>query len=347
VTTATVGIMLPRDIPAHQIVLFVQRAEQLGFDELWVVEDCFFRGGFTQAAVALASTRNIKVGIGILPAPVRNAAFTALEANTLAELYPGRLLLGIGHGMPSWMQQVGDRPESMLTLLDEQLTALRTLLAGERLSVDGRYVRIDGAQLDTPAAIAPPVLAGVRGPKSLAVAGRSADGTILAEPVTPEYLAAALEHIDAPGPHHVVAYNVAVVDDDASAARERARPALEWIGEPDWAPHIAPLKFADPFERARPALEWIGEPDWAPHIAPLKFADEFTALRARSANRADFVAALPDEWIDALALAGTPDRVRSRIAELHASGATSVVLIPVGSDPLARLDSLARALPAR
>jgi 5,10-methylenetetrahydromethanopterin reductase len=319
VTTATVGIMLPRDIPAHQIVLFVQRAEQLGFDELWVVEDCFFRGGFTQAAVALASTRNIKVGIGILPAPVRNAAFTALEANTLAELYPGRLLLGIGHGMPSWMQQVGDRPESMLTLLDEQLTALRTLLAGERLSADGRYVRIDGAQLDTPAAIAPPVLAGVRGPKSLAVAGRSADGTILAEPVTPEYLAAALEHIDAPGPHHVVAYNVAVVDDDASAARERARPALEWIGEPDWAPHIAPLKFAD----------------------------EFTALRARSANRADFVAALPDEWIDALALAGTPDRVRSRIAELHASGATSVVLIPVGSDPLARLDSLARALPAR
>jgi 5,10-methylenetetrahydromethanopterin reductase len=319
VTTATVGIMLPRDLPAHQIVPFVQKAEQLGFDELWVVEDCFFRGGFTQAAVALASTSSIQVGIGILPTPVRNAAFTALEANTLAELYPGRLLLGIGHGMPSWMQQVGHRPASILTLLDEQLTALRTLLAGERLSIDGRYVHIDGAQLDSPAAIAPPVLAGVRGPKSLAVAGRRADGTILAEPVTPEYLAAALRHIDAAGPHHVVAYNVAVVDDDASAARERARPALEWIGETDWAPHISPLPFAD----------------------------EFAALRARSETRADFVAALPDEWIDALALAGTPDRVRARIAELHSSGATSVVLIPVGADPLARLDSLARALPAR
>ncbi|MDN4641811.1 LLM class flavin-dependent oxidoreductase [Agreia sp. PsM10] len=315
-TTATVGIMLPRDLPAHQIVPFVQKAEQLGFDELWVVEDCFFRGGFAQAAVALASTRSIRVGIGILPAPVRNAAFTALEANTLAEIYPDRLLLGIGHGMPVWMQQVGDKPASILTMLDEQLTALRTLLAGERLEVDGRYVKIDGARLESPAAIAPPVLAGVRGPKSLAVSGRSADGTILAEPVTPEYLAAALGHIDAVGPHSVVVYNVASVDDDLSVARELARPALEWIGEPDWAPHIAPLPFAA----------------------------EFAALRERSATRADFVAALPDEWVDALALTGTPGRVRDRIAELHASGATSVVFIPAGTDPLSRLDSLARAL---
>ncbi|KQO08761.1 luciferase [Agreia sp. Leaf244] len=315
-TTATVGIMLPRDLPAHQIVPFAQKAEQLGFDELWVVEDCFFRGGFAQAAVALASTQRIRVGIGILPAPVRNAAFTALEANTLAEIYPDRLILGIGHGMPVWMRQVGDKPASILTMLDEQLTALRTLLAGDRLEVDGRYVTIDGAQLESPATIAPPVLAGVRGPKSLAVSGRSADGTILAEPVTPEYLTAALGHIDARGPHSVVAYNVAAVDDDPAVARELARPALEWIGEPDWAPHIDPLPFAA----------------------------EFAALRERSATRADFVAALPDEWVDALALTGTPDRVRNRIAELHASGATSVVFMPAGTDPLSRLDSLARAL---
>ena len=315
-TTATVGIMLPRDLPAHQIVPFVQKAEELGFDELWVVEDCFFRGGFTQAAVALASTQRIRVGIGILPAPVRNAAFTALEANTLAEIYPDRLIVGIGHGMPDWMRQVGDKPASILTMLDEQLSALRTLLAGDPLEVDGRYVQIHGAQLATPASIAPPVLAGVRGPKSLAVSGRSADGTILAEPVTPEYVVAALANIAAAGPHAVVAYNVAAVDDDASVARDRARPALEWIGDPDWAPHIEPLPFAD----------------------------EFVALRERSATRAEFVAALPDEWVDALAVVGTPDRVRERIAELHASGVTSVVFIPAGDDPMGRLDSLARAL---
>jgi 5,10-methylenetetrahydromethanopterin reductase len=316
VTTATVGIMLPRDLPAHQIVPFAQKAEHLGFDELWVVEDCFFRGGFAQAAVALASTQRIQVGIGILPAPVRNAAFTALEANTLAEIYPDRLILGIGHGMPVWMRQVGDKPASILTMLDEQLTTLRTLLAGERLEIDGRYVQIDGAQLETPATTAPPVLAGVRGPKSLAVSGRSADGTILAEPVTPEYAAAALQHIAPQSAHRLVAYNVAAVDDDAAVARQQVRPALEWIGESDWAPHIAPLPFAD----------------------------DFAALRQRSADRAQFVADLPDAWVDALSLSGTPERVRGRISELHDSGVTSSVLMPTGTDPLAELDSLARVL---
>jgi 5,10-methylenetetrahydromethanopterin reductase len=316
VTTATVGIMLPRDLPAHQIVPFAQKAETLGFDELWVVEDCFFRGGFAQAAVALASTHSIRVGIGILPAPVRNAAFTALEANTLAEIYPGRLTLGIGHGMPAWMRQVGDKPASILTMLDEQLGALRTLLAGDELDARGRYVQIGRARLDSPAAIAPPVLAGVRGPRSLALSGRSAEGTILAEPVTPEYLAAALRHIAPASEHHVVAYNVAAVADDSAVARELARPGLEWVGEPDWSPHIEPLPFAA----------------------------EFAALRASSASRDDFLAALPDAWVDALALAGTPERVRSRVAELHDAGATSVVFVPVGPDPLAALDQLARAL---
>ena len=65
-----VGVMLPRDLPAHQFRTYAQRAETLGFDELWVVEDCFFRGGIAQAAAALAMTERIRLGIGILPAAV-------------------------------------------------------------------------------------------------------------------------------------------------------------------------------------------------------------------------------------------------------------------------------------
>ena len=114
-TERAVGVMLPRDLPAHQFRTYAQRAETLGFDELWVVEDCFFRGGIAQAAAALAMTERIRLGIGILPAAVRNAAFTAMEAATLAELFPGRVDIGIGHGMPGWMRQVGAWPASPLT----------------------------------------------------------------------------------------------------------------------------------------------------------------------------------------------------------------------------------------
>ena len=80
-----------------------------------MVEDLPFRGGIAQAGVVLASTERIRVGVGILPAAVRNPVFAAMEASTLAELYPGRLVLGVGHGMPGWIRQVGAWPSSPLT----------------------------------------------------------------------------------------------------------------------------------------------------------------------------------------------------------------------------------------
>jgi alkanesulfonate monooxygenase SsuD/methylene tetrahydromethanopterin reductase-like flavin-dependent oxidoreductase (luciferase family) len=86
---------------------------------------------------------------------------------------------------------------------------------------------------------------GVRGPRSLHLAAELADGVVLAEPVTPEYLASVREHTGPDLPIH--AYNVAAVDDDADRARRLVRAGLSWIGEPDWAPHIQALPFAAEF----------------------------------------------------------------------------------------------------
>ncbi len=311
-----VGVLLPRDLPAHQVLPYARRADALGFAELWVVEDLGFRGGMAQAAAALAVTERIRVGVGILPVGARNVAFAAMEAATVAELFPGRLHLGIGHGMPDWMRQAGAWPASPLTAFEEYVTALRALLRGEEVTVDGRYVRLDGVRLENPPAEVPPVLAGVRGPKSLAAAGRCADGTVLAEPVGPEYLAAAIAQIGHAPDHRVVAYDVAAVDADAAAARDRVRPALAWIGDPGWAPHIDPMDFAA----------------------------EFRDLRDRTPDRAEFAAALPDAWVDRLAVVGTPEQARARLDGLALAGADAVVLAPAGPDPLAALEGLAAVL---
>ena len=139
---SSISVMLPRDLPAPRVIDFLREAEHAGFDEVWVVEDCFFRGGIAQAAVALASTTTIRVGIGILPAAGRNAAITAMETATLAELFPGRVMVGIGHGMPAWMRQLGVWPPSPLALLEETLLAVRGLLRGETVTSSGRYVQV-------------------------------------------------------------------------------------------------------------------------------------------------------------------------------------------------------------
>lgn len=304
-TRPALGVLLPRDLPAHEVLEFARRAESAGAAELWVVEDLGYRGGIAQAAAVLAATTTLRVGIGILPAAVRNPAFLAMELATLAQLFPERIDAGIGHGMPGWMRQVGAWPERPLALLERTFTNVRALLRGE----EHEGVRLDPSAVpSTP----PALLAGVRGPRSLAAAGRVADGTVLAEPVTPEYAASALARIAATGPHRLVAYNVASVGEDESSA----------------------------FAAARPSLAWIGEPDWDVHIADLPFADEFRALRTDASDQQDFAARLPDAWVAQLALAGNPARVRARIAELGAAGVTDIVLQPTAADPFAVIAAL-------
>lgn len=317
-TPARIGVMLPRDLLAGHVIDFVQRAEQLGFHEVWVVEDLGYRGGIAQAAVALGCTTSIRIGVGILPAAARNVAFTAMEIATLEALHPGRLDVGIGHGMPDWMASLGIWPRKPLTFLDGYVQSLSALLRGDAVTLaEGA----DPVALD-PSALpptVPPIVLGVRGPRSLAVSGRVADGTVLAEPTAPEYVRAALASIAAQRPHRLVAYNLAAVDDDPVAA----------------------------LATVRTALQWVGEKDAAPHIDPLDIADELRALRASSADRHEFIARMPEAWVRRLALAGDPMQVRARLGELDAAGATDHVLIPVGDDPLGALDSLARVLDPR
>ncbi|GLW55999.1 LLM class flavin-dependent oxidoreductase [Kitasatospora phosalacinea] len=314
-----VGVMLPRDLPVHQVLPYARRAEELGFDELWVVEDLGWRGGIAQAASVLAATGRITVGLGILPAGARNACFAAMELATLAQLHPGRLTAGVGHGMREWMEQAGGAwPASPLTLLREYASALRALLRGQDGPADGRYVRCHGVRLTETPEVVPPVLLGVRGPRSQALAGQVADGLLLAEPAAPAYVAASLRHLGRTGAE-VVTYDVAAVDEDGEAA----------------------------VARVRAGLAAIGEPDWAPHIDPLPFAAEFRAHRAACADGAQFARSMPAEWVRALAVTGTPDQARAAIAARHAAGATCVVLAPAGPDPLGALKSLALALPGR
>lgn len=311
-----IGVMLPRDLPRAEVLPFAVEADRLGFDELWVVEDLGFRGGVAQAAAVLAVTSRIRVGVGILPAAVRQVAFAAMEIATLAELFPGRVDVGVGHGVPDWMRDLGVWPDSPLTLLREWLDGVGALLSGEPVTTHGRYVELDDVGLTTVPEVIPPLLAGVRGPKSLALAGQHADGTVLAEPAGPEYVARARRQIDTDRPHRVVAYNVGRVEDDLEAAIEAARAALA------------------PF----------GEPDWAVHVSGLPFAEELRALRAACVDGAEFARRVPADWVPELAVVGPPETAAARIAAIHDAGADSVVLIPSGSRDLA---ALARVLPAR
>ena len=207
----------------------VRAAEAAGVPELWVWEDCFRQSAFATVAAALAWTDNLKLGIGIAPMPLRNVAATAMEIAAIDRMFPGRLLPGVGHGVLPWMGQVGARVSSPLTLMREYVPALRGLLAGERIDVDGRYVKVDGVTLDYPPAASPRVYAAAEGPKTLRLTGEVADGTVLDSRHTPAELATAVatiregraaagrEGAGREGAHDVVAYVVAAFGTDAES----------------------------------------------------------------------------------------------------------------------------------
>ncbi|MGQ4384263.1 LLM class flavin-dependent oxidoreductase [Streptomyces sp. SAS_270] len=235
------GVVFRPQLPPERLRAMARLADESGLEELWLWEDCFLEGGISAAAAALAWTERVRIGVGLLPVPLRNVAVTAMEAATLHRLFPGRAVIGVGHGVQDWMGQVGARAESPVTLLREYLYALRALLRGERVSTDGRYVKLDDVALDWPPAEAPEILAGATGPRSLRLSGAHADGTILTASTAPEGVRRARKLIDEgresagrTGHHRVIVYLHTATGPDAVA---RLRAEIEAGGEESLPEH--------------------------------------------------------------------------------------------------------------
>jgi alkanesulfonate monooxygenase SsuD/methylene tetrahydromethanopterin reductase-like flavin-dependent oxidoreductase (luciferase family) len=237
-TVTRLGVVFLPQNPPERLRAIARAAEEAGLDELWLWEDCFLESGVATAAAALAWTERLRIGVGLLPVPLRNVAITAMEVATLDRLFPGRLTVGIGHGVQDWMGQVGARVSSPMTLLTEYLDALRALLRGERVTRDGRYVRLDGVALDWPPPTAPPIYLGVVRARTLQLAAEAGDGTILTGGTTPErvrevrlVLDEAADAAGRAGRQPIVVYLQAATGPTAAARMEAQR--VRWGYGPD------------------------------------------------------------------------------------------------------------------
>jgi 5,10-methylenetetrahydromethanopterin reductase len=297
--------------PAHgaaeDFLPFVARVEELGFAHLWVVEDCFLTGGLTLAASALAVTDTLNVGVGLMPVPMRNPAIAAMEIATLAGAHPGRFTATFGHGVSSWMKQIGAAPKNRLAALEETVQAVRGLLHGEVVTRQGTHVDLDQVELERAPSVAPNVLIGSTGPIGLQLAGRVADGALLPEGCGPEFVRWAIEqmtaHAEAPDAASTagrcVLYSWLALDDSP----ERA---LSWL--------VPALHYPNP--RALAGLETPP----AGGAPPLE-ADALADLAARAA------------------ICGEPATCASAIAALHDGGADEIMLVAQGPDGTSQLEA--------
>ncbi|MGV9325346.1 LLM class flavin-dependent oxidoreductase [Streptosporangium sandarakinum] len=330
------GVMFDRDLPPESLVPFCRHLDATEVDDVWVVEDLGWTGAVSSAATALAVTGRIRVGIGITPAPLRNPVLLAMELGNLARMHPNRLAAGIGHGVQDWMRRAGAAVPSPLTLLEETVLAVRALLRGETVTTRGRAVRLDGMRLVHPPAVPPPVLAGVMGPRSLELSGRVAQGTILPEGFGPERIAGARELIGAGG-------RGAALPAPGDGGRA-AGDGPDGERGPDGGDHLNGERGPDGGDH----LNGERGPDGGHEVAVfthLYVGDDPArvreAVRPSAEETASFLGIAPDE---APMAAGTAEEAAEHVRALWAAGAGTVVLRPIGDDPLVHVDRILAAL---
>lgn len=321
-----VGLVLGSALPPEEIAPAARSAERLGFDEIWIAEDMFFTGGVAGANLALGATEQLRVGLGVVSAMVRHPALLAIELATTARSYPGRLLPGIGLGVPAWMQQIGLHPHSPITAVRECVDTVRRLLSGEEVtSADGAVFHLDHVRLTHPVPGENAIHVGVIGPKMLEMAGEVGDGAILSVGAGLEYLQLAREHLNRGRQRagrtdacRVTQFAICSVSDDRDTALATARGALAFYTIASGRNAITDA--AGISEQVADIVNAGGTPE-------------------------EMASKVPAEWVQRLTIAGTPDDVAERIRAFHAAGADSVALFPVPANAAAIAQIGADVLP--
>ena len=276
-------------------------AEAAGFESLWCAETA--RSAFVQAAVISMATTRVTVGTDIALAFPRSPAIAAMEARDLAELSGGRFLLGLGTQVKRINEQrFGIGFEHPAPRIAEAVHVIREVLAtfeGKPIDHRGRFYSITMPPFPGagPAPGPVPIYLAAVNRVMAETAGRVADG-VLGHPMTSpswvrEVLRPAVERgakeagRDA-GEVNITTGAIVAVSDDRDEARREA--ALQ-------------IAFYATTRTYRPVLERHG------------FEDRLDPLR-RAFVKHDYAAmtqiALP--MVDGLAVAGTPDECRERIA---------------------------------
>lgn len=139
-----------------------------------------FEAVATLAALA-ADTVRARIGCLVFCAPYRNVGLLAKSAVTIDHISGGRFELGLGsgwHHIEAAAFGLNFPPmRERLTIVDEQLAALRAWFSGERVSFDGNHVALaDAAMVPAPLGRLPIWVGGIGRRRTLRMAGEIADG---------------------------------------------------------------------------------------------------------------------------------------------------------------------------
>lgn len=276
----------------------IQYAEELGYEYLSLGETTGI-DGITLLTLLAERTERIGLSNDVFSPYSRSPALLGQSALALHQVSGGRNRLGLGTSSPALVERWhGIDYERPLRRLREAIEIIRQVYSGQRLDYDGEIFQVGGLQYanevpENP----PPIDVAALGPKTVELAGRFADGWV-PQFFTPEGIEERLEDLRRgaelgdrdPDDVRVALTFRACASEDRERARQLGRNQVAFM-----------LGRYGPYYR-----QSVAQQGWEDVTSEIKQAYEDGDDEAA-------VAAVPDELLDGLVAAGTPDEVRDTV----------------------------------
>ena len=310
----SLGLLLFADYSLEELVSLAQLCEDLGYRSFWYTDVRFGRECYVGLSSVASRTSRLRLGPGVSDPYTRHPAMTASAIATFDELSGGRAMLGLGVGGQGF-RELGIERRLPVAALRETVEVVRALLGGETVDLHGKVISLtDGRLTFQPRRTDIPIYFATHGAQVSKLAGRIADGVLVANTLHPKMLEFYLDRIRegrAQANRESDAFDLGLrvevcISDDGEAAFSvmRRRMASRLMGQyPHWA-----------------YLDEMG----------VSVPESFVSIAStKDPRRVDEAAALmPPEIVEHTVLAGNAEHVAERLATVLRPEIASITIRP-------------------
>ena len=300
----------------------IKQAEEMGYDSVWTAE-AYGNDAVTAAAWVLAQTSKIKVGTAIMQMPARSPAMCAMTSMSLDQLSGGRFIVGLGASGPQVVEGWHGVPYGKpVTRTREYIQIMRKIMEREG------PVEFDGDVYQLP--VKGPGTTGLGKPLKSILQGNP-DIPIYTASITPAGLRCAAEVADGVFPVWMDPNKYSVLGEhlDAGFAKAGNGKSLKDFDVAPFVPVALNDDLAAAYESLRPWLALYiggmgakGKNFYTDYATRLGYGDEAHRIQDLylAGKKDEAVAAVPEALLDEVALVGSADRIRERLAPWKEAG---------------------------
>jgi 5,10-methylenetetrahydromethanopterin reductase len=307
-------------MPVAEAVKIAQKAEESGYESIWFHESLYQRDVVTYLSAILGATKELKAASGVINTFTRHPVTSAVTFGTLSELSRGRAIMGLGLGSFPTIPKIGykifpvaeTRP---LRRIGEFVSIARMMWSGEKVAFRGEFYTAEDLQLGFKLDYKVPLYVASLSAQTLRFAGANVDGAILSPALNTVETTRRMASFVAEGERSKnrrvdkASYIVASLDPDVAKARDFVRGYYFFLYQLSEVIKVEALQNYGIREET---------------LTPMKEA-------WKKGDLAEAKRMVPETAIDALALTGTPDAARDRLAEYLKAGVDLPIIMPIGN----------------